>query len=112
MGDQQQLPWVTGSETSKAAADAGRSWAATERERVLRFLRRRGWTGATDEEIQYGLPMQPNTQRPRRVELVRAGTVEDSGRRRRTRAGRQAVVWVVAGAMSKRRVVPARKDRR
>jgi hypothetical protein len=43
--------------------------------------------------MQAELQMQGSTQRPRRVELVRAGLVVDSGLRRRTFAGRSAVVW-------------------
>jgi hypothetical protein len=37
--------------------------------------------------------MNPSTQRPRRVELVEGGWVEDSGERRPTRSGMDAVVW-------------------
>ena len=52
--------------------------------------------GMTDEEIQDALRMNPSTQRPRRVELVEGGWIVDSQRRRRTRARRDAVVWVTA----------------
>jgi hypothetical protein len=48
---------------------------------------------ATDEEIQLGLEMSGSTERPRRVELVAAGRIVDSGRTRPTQSGRQAVVW-------------------
>lgn len=51
--------------------------------------------GATDEEIQTWLGMNPSTQRPRRVELVKKGLVVDSGRTRQTRSGRQATVWAL-----------------
>ena len=54
--------------------------------------------GMTDEEIQDRLHMNPSTQRPRRVELVEQGWVEDSGRRRTTQSGRSAVVWVLTPA--------------
>lgn len=50
--------------------------------------------GATDEELQDLLQMNPNTERPRRVELVRMGLVRDSGLTRTTRSGRKATVWV------------------
>lgn len=62
--------------------------------RVLAFIRAHG--GATDNEIQDGLEMNPSTQRPRRVELVAKGLVRDSGRKRATGSGRPAVVWEVA----------------
>jgi hypothetical protein len=80
--------------TSREAADAIKPDASELRRRVLAYLRGRGEDGATDEEMQTGIPMVPNTQRPRRVELVEMGSVVDSGRKRRTRSGRNAVVWV------------------
>jgi hypothetical protein len=48
--------------------------------------------GATDMQMQRDLKMNPSTQRPRRLELVRLGFVEDSGERRvETRT--KAIVW-------------------
>lgn len=81
------------SETSVEAADAIASAASTLRERVYDWLA--GQNGATDEEMQEALGMNPSTQRPRRVELVEQGRVKDSGMRHKTRSGRNAVVWVV-----------------
>ncbi len=49
--------------------------------------------GATDEQMQVNLALNPNTQRPRRVELVAMGRVVDSGEIRLTRSGTKAVVW-------------------
>jgi hypothetical protein len=60
---------------------------------VLNYLQKQGETGATDEEMQQGLGMPPNTQRPRRRELQLNEVVHDSGARRLTRSGRRAVVW-------------------
>lgn len=51
--------------------------------------------GATDEEVQDWLGMNPSTQRPRRVELVEGGWVCDSGLTRKTRSGTSAVVWAL-----------------
>lgn len=65
----------------------------TQRRRVYDFIRRQAEHGATDEEIQEALRMGGNTERPRRVELVRDGLVVDS-ERRRTHGGRPAIVWV------------------
>lgn len=64
---------------------------------VRSFIVSCGEHGATDEEIirevmRAGYAM--NTIRPRRVELVRAGVVADSGHLRETAAGRWAIVWV------------------
>jgi hypothetical protein len=49
--------------------------------------------GLTDEQMQTYLGMNPSTQRPRRIELVRSGLVVDSGFKRPTRSGRDATVW-------------------
>lgn len=43
--------------------------------------------------MQTSIPMNPSTQRPRRIELQAMGLVSDTGRTRETRAGRNAVVW-------------------
>lgn len=79
------------SATSIAAAAAIEPSAATLRGRVLAFLRASG--GATDERGIDSTGISPSTYRPRRIELVDAGLVRDSGRTRTTRSGRQAVVW-------------------
>jgi hypothetical protein len=89
-------PYVSHSRTSYGAAQAigGAALNALQR-RVFNFLSDRGPEGATDEELQLALQMNPSTQRPRRIELVRWGMVGDSGRTRTTASGRAAVVWVV-----------------
>lgn len=89
------VPFVAGSITSMDAARALLN-TATLKARVYRELVSRGREGGTDEELQMDLAMSPNTQRPRRVELVRQGFVEDSGMTRKTQARRDAVVWRVA----------------
>lgn len=86
------LPHQAHSDTSRAAAASSLPGARTARERVY-------WTvcasaqGLTDEEIQLQLAMNPSTQRPRRVELLEAGLIEDSGSTRTVRSGLEAVVW-------------------
>lgn len=50
--------------------------------------------GMTDEEMQDASGLSPSSQRPRRVELVDGGHIEDSGLRRKTKSGREAIVWV------------------
>jgi hypothetical protein len=55
--------------------------------------------GLTDQEIATTLGMAENSVRPRRLELSDPPRglprlIVDSGRRRQTSAGRQAVVWV------------------
>lgn len=87
-------PYQRHSRTSRAAAASIEPKTGTKRAVVLAFLRGRGRAGATDEEMQREIPMGPNTQRPRRVELVAARLIRDSGRERNTAGGDAAVVWV------------------
>lgn len=90
------LPFVRTSDTSVAAAEARADAAPTLRGAVFAYLSRRGRDGATDEQAQRAIPMNPNTYRPRRIELVRLGLVLDSGRTRPASSGRASVVWIAA----------------
>jgi hypothetical protein len=85
-------PYQAHSGTSREAASAIKGKSARLREQVLDELRRKP---ATDEELATVLNLSGNTARPRRVELVEIGIVEDSGERRKTASGRNAVVWRV-----------------
>jgi hypothetical protein len=80
-------------ETSRAAAYAVTPRTGTQRRRVLDAIAAKP---STDEEIQSALHMNPNTQRPRRVELVRGGWVGDSGERRPSSTGQDSIVWGLA----------------
>src|SRR5262245_33899466 len=82
------------SRTSVQAAQTIEPLAGTLRGRILAELRAAGKEGLTDEELQERLAMGPSTQRPRRIELVEAGFVRDSGRTRPAKSGRAATVWV------------------
>lgn len=84
------------SETSIAAAEAIKPRVEIYRERILAEIKRSGALGRTDGELQEQLNMNGSTQRPRRIELVDAGLVRDSGRTRKSASGRACVVWVVA----------------
>jgi len=88
-----RAPAVQTSRTSMQAADSltPATLNAMQR-RVYEFLLDRGAAGATDEEMQNGLPMPASTQRPRRVELARKGLIVEAGTRR-TASGRMAAVW-------------------
>jgi len=83
------------SETSRAAAFEIEISAETLRGKVLRCIRDARSSGATDEQIQIHLGMNPSTQRPRRVELIERGLIKNSGRTRKTISKRQAVVWIL-----------------
>jgi hypothetical protein len=54
----------------------------------------RDWGPITDERIAEVTHLNPNTARPRRLELERAGKIEAAGASR-TRSGRRAVAWRV-----------------
>ncbi len=88
------IPCQFNSSTSRAAAVAIKESADTLRAKVLEYLQMMGECGSTDEQAQDDLNMPGSTQRPRRVELVKAGKVMDSGRTRKTNSNRTAVVWV------------------
>lgn len=85
------------SSTSVAAAEAIAPVAATLRRMVLEAIAAAGADGLTDEEMLERVGLQPSSGRPRRIELVRAGLVADSGQTRPTKSGRQATVWQVVG---------------
>lgn len=61
---------------------------------VLRTLHERGETGATAQELEQATGLAGNTIRPRLVELCAANLVERTHRRRPTRSGRDAFVYV------------------
>jgi hypothetical protein len=79
--------------TSTEAARRTLPRSGTQRRRVLDALREVHPRGLTDEDLQARLGMAANTERPRRVELVRDGWAEDSGDRRDTAGGSPSIVW-------------------
>ncbi len=86
-----QAPHVAGSDTSREAADA-LDGTTTEKDRraILDYLERHG--PATDEQIADALGMNPNSQRPRRLELKDQGLIYEYGRAV-TASGRKAKTW-------------------
>lgn len=86
-------PFQSHSMTSFDAAKAIEPKAGTLRAKLLAILRCDA-IGSTDFEMQVAAQMDPSTQRPRRIELLKAGLIKDSGRTRKTASGRAAVVWV------------------
>lgn len=85
-------------DTSKAAAASVAETSGKDRSKVYRAIQLSGPMGMTDEELQLGLGMNQNSERPRRVELVNAGLVCDSEGRRKTSRGRMAIVWIATPA--------------
>lgn len=86
-------PFQAKSMTSFDAAKSIEPKAGTLRAKLLQTLRWYPEQGLTDYEMQSITVMDPSTQRPRRIELAKAGLIEDSGTTRATASGRQAVVW-------------------
>ena len=92
----QRAPSVNGSITSAKAADSlGPATLNAMQRSLVEFLQTRGVFGATDEEMQLALRMNPNTQRPRRRELEDAGLIVRDGTRK-TKSRRNADVWRLA----------------
>ena len=99
-------------DTAKAAAKAIKLRSGTQRAAVLLELLQadlRLWHGETDEELQQVLGLGASSERPRRVELVSMGFVEDSGKRRKTNAGLDAVVAEVHLAVARVDVLQVRR---
>jgi hypothetical protein len=86
--------YVAGSDTSEAAAVAITPKAEGLRLLVYRHIWRNGSYGATCCEVELALEMRHQTASARIRELYLSDDVRDSGRRRRTTSGRNAVVWV------------------
>ena len=92
--EEPEPPYQQHSETSREAAVAIAPDMGTLRGKVYAYIQQCGDDGATDEEIQSALEMNPSTERPRRIELCAMRLVRDSGRSQLTRSGRRAVVWI------------------
>lgn len=93
MTETETLPFVQGSDTSKAAAVSMGKAAKQMRQQVLECIQLLG--PMTDEQVQDLLKMNPSTERPRRIELVQLGLVLPYGKST-TRSGRVAITWKVA----------------
>lgn len=89
------LPSASGSDTSADAATSMKGKAGAIRLEVLAFIRRRGDAGATADEVQVALSLTHQTGSARVSELAnKFELIEDSGRRRKTRSGSKAAVYV------------------
>lgn len=81
-------------QTSREAQRSVKPDVQRYRDSVLSFIRGMGTDGATDDQMQDVIPMNPSTQRPRRIELAQDGLIIRSGDKRKTRTGRRADVWI------------------
>ena len=87
-------------DTSREAATAAAPRAPSRRQILLAIIRGQGAKGATIDELQAVTGMLVQTICPAVHSLAEAGELQDSGRRRPTRTGNAAKVWVVVEAAS------------
>ena len=85
------------SDTSVAAAVAIAPKFNAKSESLLATIEKCS-LGLTDEEGQELLGIEGNSYRPCRVTLFDSGFVHDSGMRRKTKANKNAVVWMITSA--------------
>lgn len=99
--DQPVVAYQRHSETSIAAAAAIKPHISELEQIVLEQIRLCG--GCTDDELLQALCAEHQIwPRPRRIRLVELGLVVDSGLVRKTRSGRNAVVWRCAGSSARK----------
>ena len=93
---QERLKFQAHSLTSLEAAHRAREEGTANRGRELVWaaLSAAGSAGMTDEEIETITRLKGSSARPRRLELLEAGRIIASGTRK-TKSGRNAVVWMV-----------------
>lgn len=84
-------------ETSREALKSQKDKAPTDCGAILARLKR-GRTGLTCDELETLLSMSHQTASARLRDLAMRGDILDSGKRRKTRTGRTAIVWQVATA--------------
>ena len=92
--DELHIPYQGHSTTSERAAQEIAGTVDTLRRRVMLFIQLNG--PSSDDEIQQALSINPSTERPRRIELVKLGLVRDSGLQGKTRSGRACTLWCAA----------------
>jgi hypothetical protein len=88
----QTAPYQPHSRTSRAAAREIQASLNGLQLQVLKLIARAG--PVPDERIQEWLGMNPSTERPRRIELVRLGMVAAAGSCT-VRSGRTATAWAI-----------------
>lgn len=92
------VPFVKDSDTSERAAFEKVPTRLRDEARVLAHITASG--GATDQETEAALGMIHETASARRHALRQKGFVRDSGLRRKTPRGRDAVVWIVGSDLA------------
>jgi predicted ArsR family transcriptional regulator len=88
-------PGARDRDTSVDAAESMASRAETLRTKALGVFSRAD--GLTADEAAFAMNASILAIRPRVTELARMGEIEDTGRRRKNRSGRSAIVWETTG---------------
>jgi len=84
------------SDTRREAWQAIQGAAPRLRQMVYDHIASTGDHGCTSQEVETALDMAHETISPRVHELSKCGAIADSGKRRMTRSGRRATVYVIA----------------
>lgn len=88
------VPYVKGSDTSRAAAESMRPHVSEIERAVLLFVGSY-LKGVTCDEVEFCLRMAHQTASARIKGLRDKGLIKHSGMKRKTRSGREAHVYVV-----------------
>lgn len=80
-------------DTSHEAAARVEPKSGTQREQVLRFFYKNWPGGFTDEEVWIRMGLPYGSTLARRNELFNDGWLKDTGHRRKTQAGGNAIIW-------------------
>jgi hypothetical protein len=91
--------YVQDSDTSRAAADSLSDRELSKQKlAIVGYIDRNAEHGATCDEIEVAFDLRHQTASARIRELSLSGVLVDTGRRRTTRSGRLARVYVIAEA--------------
>lgn len=91
-------PHVAGSDTSLSAAKSVEARVPKMKMAVMDCIARGYDEGRTCDEVEVWLGMSHQTASARIRDLVKSGKIADSGKRRPTRSGRKAAVYMVTVA--------------
>lgn len=89
-------PYARNAQTSRDAAVSMKEAAQSYEAKVLDFIRRQGTWGATADEVQGALRLSHQNGSARVSTLAKKGLIVRTGRKRVTRSGRKAFVYVAA----------------
>lgn len=92
--EKESVPFVRGSETSEEAADSVRPLVGQMKIQVYEFIASRGPDGATCDETEEALEMRHQTCSARFRDLRLENRIVQAGKKRLTRSGRKAEVYI------------------